>query len=1160
MKKQASLFNFFKKPDDTQSDLTKPSSTNKNPFASSNNLSSSNTNTKMSIEKLESDTTPTKSFIEDDIIAKNLNAFKKLKKDSKAPAANKKQTKENSRASQAASKSQSKTEKATPTADDPEDDFPESEHNNPHTKITDADFDSTLREEDSPSKSNNTLQPQGRRQWVSKRRGRVLTRQGPEEVEGVWVDLSKVEDKKFNYNYFFDATPEWARKEYARDSEGRYSIEEGYDPTTLYIPPGALDSLTPAMKQYWRLKSKNYDKILLFKVGKFFEIYYDDALTCHEELGLRWRGYRMETNFPDISLEKWAYKLVSKGYKVCVVDQIETPRQMEIRSKEEKIKHKDRIIKREPVQILSRGTYIDYRDNNYESKTLLSLRHRPYQDKLLFGVAFLDVGSNTISMGYFYDDENNTMFKTFINQIRPAEVVYEPLDTNPELIKMLRSLPSFPSFSPLSKAKDWNPFNAYNCLEDYYGEKEKWPETIQAVMEMDDTIKDLILSSMSGIVQYLKQMLIADNVFQTARYQMYDIETYQNSRMVLDSQALQHLEITEVSYNLSGSVREKGSLLSYIDHTVTKFGKRLLKKWICAPLLDTEAINDRLDAVEDLNLDHSAKEKFLKEMKQLIDLERMCGRIYNLSAKTNENVFMFEEIGKSRLQDFKKLLENLRKARNAVLAFKNSEFKSKLLKRLTSLDENYEENSSNNSVPDIAPLLKIFNDYILWEGPNQEKPVPKRGIQPEYDIAKDKLSAIEEELQEHMREIQKVFKSKDLIFANVKHRYEIEIPTNLLSMYKKPDDFEFSSKKAGKERYITPRIKELVPKLEVAEEELRIALNIFIWTVFRRFHGYYHVWDKFIEALAQLDCLCSLSTASFQSDGIMCRPEVHPASDSPFLEVKEMRHPCICMVKSNFIANDIIVGDPTQESHEKYVILVTGPNMGGKSTILRQSCIAVVLAQIGCYVPAESCRLSVVDRIFTRIGASDNLCEGKSTFFIEMEETVNVLKYGTRNSLVIMDELGRGTSTFDGVSLAYSVLNYLISKMKCRTFFATHYHVLLEEFKDNKDIAFYHMASKVDEAAEKVIFLYKFMKGGCVNSFGLNIARLSGLPKSVVEQAKGIAKDFEENLNIQEFVKTNKMFNNIVNILSAEGEEQNVEENLNKLDILLQSFNKVNYS
>ena len=376
----------------------------------------------------------------------------------------------------------------------------------------------------------------------------------------------------------------------------------------------------------------------------------------------------------------------------------------------------------------------------------------------------------------------------------------------------------------------------------------------------------------------------------------------------------------------------------------------------------------------------------------------------------------------------------------------------------------------------------------------------------------------------------------------------------------KPKDFEFSSRKDDRERFITPKIKRMVEELDAAEEKLKNAMNTFTVFLFSYFHRHYKVWDRFIEALGTIDCLCSLSQTSFLADGDMCRPEVHPVNQRVFMEVRDMRHPCLSLSKSNFVPNDILIGEvENQGNNPNNVILLTGPNMGGKSTILRQACIAAILAQVGCYVPATKCELSVVDRIFTRIGASDKLMEGKSTFYIEMEETLNVTKYGTMNSLAIMDELGRGTSTFDGVSIAYSVLRFILENLKCRTLFATHYHVLLDEFRDYPDVSFYHMACKIDNKTEKVIFLYKLIEGECSNSFGLNIARVTGLPKEALKVATEKADEFEKKLNIREYVRVNKAFKYCVETL-VETESAGEEMVDQALGILELTFNNLKSS
>jgi len=326
---------------------------------------------------------------------------------------------------------------------------------------------------------------------------------------------------------------------------------------------------------------------------------------------------------------------------------------------------------------------------------------------------------------------------------------------------------------------------------------------------------------------------------------------------------------------------------------------------------------------------------------------------------------------------------------------------------------------------------------------------------------------------------------------------------------RKPKHFEFTSQKKGFERFRTKEIIQMVDKLEMAEEALKDALLPFIASMFCRFYDEREVWLKALSVLTELDCLGSLATVSGQSAGLMCRPQF-VEDGQQLLELTGMRHPTVAAQTGtelkNFIPNDTLLS-----SHER-ILLVTGPNMGGKSTLLRQTAIACVLAQIGCYVPAESFRLSVVDRIFTRIGASDRILEGQSTFFVEMGETKSILDAATSRSLAIVDELGRGTSTFDGYSIANAVLRYLTDVKRCRSLYSTHYHMLLDDFRETPGIGLFHMASKQEE--ENVTFLYKFKRGECPKSFGINVARMAGLPEKVLQRAMAVSGEFKERLNV----------------------------------------------
>jgi len=926
-------------------------------------------------------------------------------------------------------------------------------------------------------------------------------------------------ENAFDYNQFQDSTPDWAKKEQMRDKNKRRPGDPQFDHTALFIPESEMKKLSPTMRQYWKIKSENYDKIVLFKLGKFYEIFYEDALICHQELDLSWMGKSMSVGFPEKTLDKYAYILVNKGYKVCVVEQMETSKEM---------RQKDKIIKRAPVQIMSKGTYVDPNDSNMEPKILLSIRCK----KCFIAITYLDIGSNVFTMGAFLDDTNFTIFKTFISQIRPVEVVFETMETPYEIINIVRNSPAKPLLSPMNDSKDWNTMYANVILENQFKQRNNWPDGLGEITKLGPVMFDQIMLTLSGILLYLSRMLILENVIQTARFELYDYRKHRQSRMILDSQALQHLEVLEVEY--AGRAHFEGSLLGFVDKTATSFGKRLLRKWVCAPLLDVNAINERLDAVEELEGSHETRDEFLKKLKTLPDLERACARIYNQSIKKNaQAAVMFEDVSVTRLREFKKLLENLKKAREFIGSFSKYQFRSSLLRRFTTFDDyNLVIERKSQNMPEINVLLKEMNDFVSWEGLQNDIPVPRPGIDKDYDSCKIEIDAIEREFADYLTFIQQRFGgTKDIYYSHTKHRYELDIPARLVEGNRKPKDFEFSSKRQDRERFVTQHIKDLVEKLEEVEEKLKMMLSLFACFLFSHFHRHYPVWDRFIDGIAQLDCLCSLSRTSFIADGVMCRPQLFALNSRVFMDIKELRHPCLSINKSNFISNDILLGDTEGNGNNKNVMLLTGPNMGGKSTILRQACIAAILAQIGCYVPAASCQMSIVDRIFTRIGASDKLSEGKSTFYIEMEETVNVIKYGTMNSLAIMDELGRGTSTFDGVAIAYAVMKHLVTKLGCRTFFATHYHVLLDEFRDMPQITFFHMGSRIDYHNEKIIFSYKLLPGECSNSFGLNIARIGGLNQDILKVAKAKADEFEKLFNIREAVRVHKTFHKIINTL-----------------------------
>mgnify|MGYP001009312251 CR=1 FL=1 len=933
--------------------------------------------------------------------------------------------------------------------------------------------------------------------------------------------------------------PDFMQPKYIRDTNGNRPSDPDYDPTTLFVPEEFLkqETLSSTHKQYWKLKAKNYDKILLFKYGRFYEIYYNDAIICHQILSLNWVGNRLQVGIPERSFDYHVQKLVDNGHRVAVVEQLET-----IRGKEEKVKNNEtnkesRLTRRDTVQILSKGTFAGKNYTSFEPRYFMTIQISTIPGKgKRIGVTFIDITTNTINLGFIHDDEHLTKFKLLISQIRPSEVIYEDLENEPLIKTVLSSSSISPLFSPLKESACWTIGVAQEQLNQYFGtDEEKWPQVFKDIKKFSKKDYELVMMAFGGCVSYMKRMLLLDRVLSARKFVAYDPQSLSRLHMILDSQALQHLEICNVEYSAASPT--EGSLFGFLNRTCTPFGERMLKRWLCAPLLDPKAINERLDAIEELQKLGKVVTDFRTGIGKLPDLERMLTRVYSYGVRQAFKPIMFEDISLIRLREYQIILNNIRAARNMFvpLTKRRDGFKSKILQDLTNL-KNFTslsqiDTSDTSIVPDPFKLTSHFEELIKWEGEKgtYKLATPKPGIDTEYDNIKKDIESIHKTFEAYLGTIRERFDCKGIKYSNAKYRFELEIPIHLVEGKKKPPEFIFTSQKKGYQRFHTKEIKQIISKLEKKETLLKQSLSGFVASIFEQFRRYASVWDRFVSVIAQLDCLAALSLASAEK-GKMTRPVLYPLGTQPFFYAKGLRHPCLSKKGSSFVPNDIVLGkDPTARKDEsaspKDAILLTGPNMGGKSTLLRQVCVAAILAQIGCYVPAQEFRMSMIDRIFTRIGASDNLMEGKSTFYIEMEETKSALIDATSNSLIIMDELGRGTSTYDGLAIAYSVMKYLVEVTQCRVLFATHYHALIDEFEgEYENLGFYFMDCHYDPKTEKVLFKYKLKEGRCPRSFGIQVAIATGLPKEVIERAKQVSADFETKTNLSERVTQNKKF------------------------------------
>jgi DNA mismatch repair protein MSH6 len=864
------------------------------------------------------------------------------------------------------------------------------------------------------------------------------------QKEFEWIDEIKVEE----------GLPYFLQKENLKDKAGKRPEESDYDSTTLHVPEEYFNGLTPAMQQYWSLKADNYDKLLLFKLGKFYELFYEDAIIGNRLLDLNWMGSikKYHVGFPEKALNKYLSIIVNHGYKAAVVEQIETPKMRNKRRMMSQYKE-PKVVLRELWNIYSKGTYINPFRTSYDARWVLAFSS---DFEMNVGIVFFDISTLKLNIGQFKDDEMLNKFRTLCSQLRPIEIIYNKDKQNPELVKILENSPSPPAKSDLPSILWGNAFDCLTKLDKYFTvDKSKWPKTLVEVFQKL-TKAELALCSLGMTISYLQKSMLDEQVVKLATYQLYDPGIIKTSKMILDAQALEHLQILD---RPGTTLKEKtGSLFMLLDHTSTKFGKRAFKRWVTTPLWGIKIINERLNAVEDLMWDLGRFEQFRKSLKLLPDLEKKISTVYQYSIHQNKKAIYFENINLRRLTEFSELMTILKHMPNLIKPLSEiaGNFKSKRLRELVSInkikqeevteDQNYFETLDDDRglFPDLSEELVEFESMITWVATDKGNniPQPKQGLDEIFDAASEQVKDIKANLYDYLLQVRRQFKDENIKFSHAKYRYELEIPEDLVKGDKKPQNYEFTSSIRGFQRFHTNEIKWLVDSLEEAEELMNQALVPFIWSVFEHFHSKKGVWDRLVSCLSELDWLCSLAWVSLNEECDMTRPEFIDFEENKFhsyLELREMRHPGVVSTGIQFVPNDTIIGKRYDwgsrysfEAQRPNTLLISGPNMGGKSTLLRQTWIAVIMAQIGCYVPAKSWILTPVDRIFTRIGASDWIFEGKSVFFMEMEDTKQIIENATSQSLVIMDELGRGTSTFDGFAIAKAALNYIHKSIKVR--------------------------------------------------------------------------------------------------------------------------------
>jgi len=977
---------------------------------------------------------------------------------------------------------------------------------------------------------------------------------------------SKDSDGQIDASAYIHNNFEFLKPSKIKDKQGNLASHPEYDPKTLFVPPSFLDKQTPTMKQWWNIKSDYLDTIIFFKLGKFYETFHMDADVCVKELDLIYmRGEHAHAGFPEISFPRYADVLMQKGYSIARVEQTETPQEMKERLKTSTKKSSENCIRRSICQVSSQETRtfnpiesaMGTADNETakseytfatqsENKLLMAICGKDMaitsQKQIQIGACLVDTAASKVIMTQFFDDNFLSRLRTLISTHDVGRILYEKSSLSPKLNQLIKHLNC--KSTPLRKDVEF-PSQGKEAIKRFLqkqyfevNEASQLPENLRIFLDESDVslmtpsnTGDLALKCLGAIQWYLEYSKIDNEVFSMKNFNVYtpsDDSAAQFSQtslnqinkskyLILDSQALLSVQILHSMFNENDT---NASLFSVINFCQTSFGKRMLLKWVSSPSADIDAINSKsliISALADWDeLD------LVPQFRNLPDFERLISIIHQTASKSSKHpenaavMFCESTISKRKTNVFLTLIDGFSAAMKIINGIKDS-------RDLKSCDE---LQKILDAFPDYTESLQnILNSFDAECAENSGSIIPKKGLVKAYDEVIEAIDELEIDFDDFLISQQKKFKCPDIVYGTGTNKYNLEFPEKLAKNL--PDSYLLTSQKKGYKRYLTDELKKMIEKNDQLEREKNLALNDSVKALFSLFMQQNKIWTQSWHILAILDCYVSLAKFSrgdsYQSQQIefkMCQPEFmvnDEISAKPMLEIKNSFHPQLLASKSDLVSNDILMNTGDFDST---LMVLTGPNMGGKSTLMRQAAQLIVLAQMGCRVPAEKMIIGrPFDRLFTRIGASDSLLSGQSTFMVEMNEMSAILKHATENSFVIVDELGRGTSTYDGASIAKAVANHLSVKTKCLTLFSTHYHDLVDDLHKNQKISYGHMDCVVNddgspvadqERTQNIIFLYKLISGTCPKSYGFNAARLANLPQEIIKNGIQIAECLEK--------------------------------------------------
>lgn len=834
-----------------------------------------------------------------------------------------------------------------------------------------------------------------------------------------------------------------------------------------------MTEYTPMMQHYLKTHEEYKDCILFYRLGDFYEMFFDDAKVVSKELELTLTGKSCGAEerapmcgIPYHAAETYLTRLVKKGYKVAICEQVEDP------------KLAKGMVKREVTRVVTPGTTLnaqalDETKNNYIMCIAYIGDH--------YGISSAD-----ITTGDYYVTEVDSERKLLdeVNKYQPTEIICNEA--------------FYISGIDIDDMKNRMGIVVYSLDAWYFSD-----ETAQMTLKDHFKVRDLeglgLADYDSGVIAAGALLKYLYETQKTTLSNLVAIHPYTTGKfMIIDSSTRRNLELVE-------TLREKqkrGSLLWVLDKTRTAMGARTLRSFVEQPLIERAEIEERYDAIDEFNTNAITREEIREYLNPVYDLERLITRVTYQTANPRDLIAFRNSI--HMLPPIKTLM---------------SDFQSPLLKRLyeqlDTLDELYE--LIERSIEEEPPLT-LHDGGILKEGYNEEV---------------DRLRKAKTDGKSWLADLEAKEREKTGI-KNLKIKYNkvfgyyLEVTNSFKDMV--PDYFTRKQTLANAERFITPELKELEDVILGAEDKLIVLEYELFREVRQKVADEVVRIQKTAKAVAQIDVFASLATVAEQNN--YCRPKLN---EKGLIDIKDGRHPVVERMIQNemFVANDTYLDNGSNR-----VSIITGPNMAGKSTYMRQSALIVLMAQIGSFVPAKSAKIGIVDRIFTRVGASDDLASGQSTFMVEMSEVANILRNATSNSLLILDEIGRGTSTFDGLSIAWAVVEHISNPrlLGAKTLFATHYHELTELEGKLNSVNNYCIAVK--EKGDDIVFLRKIVKGGADKSYGIQVAKLAGVPDNVIERAKEIVEELSNN-DITEIVQN----------ISAEGSSKRSKPKLDEVDL-----------